>query len=130
MRAFECEVVHFLVRGVSEIVLDLRSLPICCGATSRDAGMPEEIERAHGLGIFERSLGDWRVVASAWLVAIIFLVLFTLADALAAQHSSSSRAPNLAGAIIPRHDPSFPGRDEIAASDWLERVRAEAYWSW
>jgi hypothetical protein len=33
----------------------------------------------------------------------------------------------ISGSIIPQHDSSFPGPDEIAASDWLERVRAEAY---
>jgi hypothetical protein len=34
--------------------------------------MLEEIERSQELGIAERSLGGWRIVAAAWLVAIIF----------------------------------------------------------
>jgi len=83
--------------------------------------MPEEIEGA------ERSFGGWRVAASAWLVATTFVVLFAAADALASLHRPAPREANLAGAVIPRHDPSFPGPDEIAASDWLERVRVEAY---
>jgi hypothetical protein len=86
--------------------------------------MPEEIEAA------ERSFGGWRVVASAWLVAITFVLLFATAGAFASLHSNPSREANLAGAVIPRHDPSYPGTDEIAASDWLERAKAEAYSDW
>ncbi|HEY2530320.1 MAG TPA: hypothetical protein VGJ20_20680, partial [Xanthobacteraceae bacterium] len=67
------------------------------------------------------------IVAAAWLVAIIYVVLFTAADALASRHEKFSRESSLAGAVIPRHDAGVPGPDEIAASDWLERVRAEAY---
>jgi hypothetical protein len=89
-----------------------------------------DIEGARGLRIAERSVGDWRIVASAWLVAIVFVVLFVAADALASLRSTSSREASLAGAVIPRHNPSFTGPDEIAASDWLDRVRAEAYSGW
>jgi hypothetical protein len=46
---------------------------------------------------------------------------------LAAHHQNAFHEISLAGAKIPRHDLSFPGPDDIAASDWLERVRAEAY---
>jgi hypothetical protein len=94
------------------------------------AGLPEDIEGARELGIAERSAGDWRIVASAWLVAILFLVLFAAAAALASLRITSSHEASLAGAVIPRHDPSFPGPNEIAASDWLNRLRAEAYSGW
>jgi hypothetical protein len=86
--------------------------------------MPKEIERA------DSSFGGWRVVASAWLVAVVFVVLFATAEALASRHSSSPRAGSLAGAVIPRHELTVPGSDEVAASDWLERARAEAYSNW
>jgi hypothetical protein len=92
--------------------------------------MPEDIEGARELGIAERSVGDWRLVASAWLVAVVFVVLFAAADALASFRSTSPREASLAGAVIPRHNPSFPRPEEIAASDWLDRVRAEAYSGW
>jgi hypothetical protein len=92
--------------------------------------MPGGIEGARELGIAERSVGDWRIVTSAWLVAIVFVVVLAAADALALLHSTSSREASLASAVIPRHDPSFPGRDEIAASDWLDRVRSKAYSGW
>jgi len=94
------------------------------------AGLPEDIEGARELGIAERSAGDWRIVASAWLIAILFGSLFTAAAALASLRSTSARQASLAGAVIPRHDPSFSGPHEIAASDWLNRLRAEAYSGW
>ena len=59
--------------------------------------MPGDIEGARELGIAERSVGDWRIVASAWLVAIVFVVLFAAADALASLRCTSSREASLAG---------------------------------
>lgn len=53
--------------------------------------MAEEIEEACEPGITARSLGDRRVVAPAWLVAIVLVLLFTAADALASRHSAPSR---------------------------------------
>jgi hypothetical protein len=91
--------------------------------------MSEEIKETHQLGISERSL-DWRIVASAWLVAIIFVLLFGAADALASRHSSASSKSRLVGVVIPQHDPSVPGPEEIAAANWLERAKAEAYSGW
>jgi hypothetical protein len=86
--------------------------------------MPEQIEET------ERFAGGWRGAASAWMVVVIFVVLFATAEALAALHGASPHRDSLAGAVIPRHDPGFPGPDEVAASDWLERARAEAYFGW
>lgn len=80
--------------------------------------------------IAEGAVGGWRIVVSAWLVATAFVVLFAAADALASLRNTSSREARLAGAVIPRHDPTFPGPHEIAASDWLARARAEAYFGW
>ncbi len=93
--------------------------------------MPEEIESERGL-----RGGGWSIVAAAWLVAIVFVVLFAGVEALACRHGVSRPAArlapetSLAGAVIPRHDPGFVGPDEVAASDWQERTRAEAYSGW
>ena len=87
--------------------------------------MLDEIERDAEPGIAERCLGSWRAIAAAWLVAILFVVLFATGDALASRHHKLPRNSSVAGAVIPRHDPRAP--DEIAASHWLDRVRAEAY---
>ncbi|MBV8119627.1 MAG: hypothetical protein JO081_06795 [Alphaproteobacteria bacterium] len=92
--------------------------------------MPEEIEQASALDAGERSLGGWRVIASAWLIMMIFALLFATAEALAERHAAQHQKSDLVRAEIPRHDSSFPGPDEIAASDWLQRVRAEAFACW
>ena len=80
------------------------------------------------LPIAERSV-RWRIVVSAWFVAIVFVLLFAGVETLASQHAAPHPA-SLAGAIIPRHDPGFVGPDEVAASDWQQRARAEAYSEW
>lgn len=87
----------------------------------------EEERRRH---IVERSCRDWRIVASAWVIAIFCVLLFAAADALASRHGARTSQVELAGAVIPRHDPSFPGPDEVAASDWVERATAEAGCCW
>ena len=89
--------------------------------------MRDQIEQVVDSRIGERPVGDWRAVVSAWLVAFLMVVLFAAADAFASLHKPEFGKSPLAGVVLPRHDPSFPGPNEMAASDWLERVRAEAY---
>jgi hypothetical protein len=81
-------------------------------------------------GYAESSFDDWRIVAAAWLVAIVILALFAGGQALASRYSTPAHATGLAGALIPRHDSSFLGPDEMAASDWQERARVEASSCW
>lgn len=83
--------------------------------------------RQYQFDISDEADKSWRAVAAAWLVPILFATVFVAADAIAARHHAPARECATAGAMIPRHDPSLPGPDEIAASDWLERVRAEGY---
>jgi hypothetical protein len=92
--------------------------------------MREEVGSRSEMPIAERSFGGWRVVASAWLVAIVFVMLFAGVQALASRHDASPHKASLAGAVIPRHEPGFTGPDEVAASDWEQRARAEAYSGW
>jgi hypothetical protein len=86
--------------------------------------MPNRIEDT------EKSIGGWRIIASAWIIAVIFIATLATVQALASLHNVSSRSGHLVGAVIPRHDSSVPGPDEVAASDQLERARAEAYSGW
>jgi uncharacterized membrane protein len=51
--------------------------------------MREPIES--GRGVVQRSFGRWRIVTSAWLVMIIFVVLFAGFQALASRHGTSPR---------------------------------------
>jgi hypothetical protein len=90
--------------------------------------MLEGFDQAGAVGEPRNPCG-WRTIVSAWLVVLVFAALFATADAVAALHKPPPGGCELAGAVIPRHDPSVPGPDEIAASNWLERVRAEAYGS-
>ena len=91
---------------------------------SKDIGIRREVRRAG------RSFSGWRIVVSAWVVAIVIAILFAGVEALASRHSASPRAESLAGAVIPRHDAGFLGPDEVAASDWEQRAKAEAYSGW
>jgi hypothetical protein len=70
--------------------------------------MLEEIEWAREVGSAESSLGGWSAIAAAWLVAIIFVLLFATGEALASRHNSVPRESSLGGAVIPRHDPKQP----------------------
>jgi hypothetical protein len=74
--------------------------------------MPEYIEEERGPRIAEGSFGGWRIVASAWVVAIGFVVLFAGVQALASLHGTSPHQAMLAGAVIPRHDPGCAGAVE------------------
>ncbi len=101
--------------------------------------MPEKIVSGRELGSPEKSFGIWRTVAAAWAIAFLFVILFAGVQALASRHAVTPREANLAGAIIPRHDPSCAGpadtmapsartcQDERAA---LEQAEATAYSGW
>ena len=101
--------------------------------------MPEEIESSGISRSAEWSFGGWRVVASAWVVAIVFVVLFAGVQALASRHGTSPREASLIGAVIPRHDPTCADPSAIAGpvSDSclteraaIERAQADAYSGW
>jgi hypothetical protein len=90
--------------------------------------MMERFDRADEDGIGgPNQPGGWRTIISAWLVALIVAGVWVTGDALASLPCPTHHAGALAGIVIPRHDPSSPGPDEVAASDWLQRIRAEAY---
>lgn len=105
---------------------------------SLGTAMPEEIELERGPGIAERFFGGWRVIASAWVMAILFVVLFAGVQALASYHRTASHPQSLAGAVIPRHDPNCagPGAPASAAQNCqsetadLERAETQGYYTW
>jgi hypothetical protein len=80
------------------------------------AAMPEYISEEREPGLAERCLGGWRVIASAWAMAIVFVLLFAGVQALASRHVPSPRQQSLAGVVIPRHDPSCAGSGDGTAS--------------
>jgi hypothetical protein len=80
------------------------------------AAMPEYMLEEREPGIAERYLGGWRVIASAWAMAIVFVLLFAGVQALASRHVTSPQQQSLMGAVIPRHDPSCAGPGNLTAS--------------
>jgi len=51
----------------------------------------------------ERS--DWRVVASAWVLLLLFFLLLAGASAVACPRAQPHPHRHLAGTVIPQHDP-------------------------
>ena len=101
--------------------------------------MPEEFDRsASDLEIAERSSGGWRLVASAWVVAIVFVVMFAGVEAFASRHSVTPHQASLSGVVIPRHDPTCTGSVDLsavskacqAARAEINRADAESYANW
>ncbi len=94
--------------------------------------MPEYFDQERESSFAERYLGGWRVIAAAWALAVMVIMLFTGVQALASRHVTVPEQSQLVGAVIPRHD---PGCDEAAmsaattchsATDDLARAEAEA----
>jgi hypothetical protein len=101
--------------------------------------MPEEFDSsASDREIAERSFGGWRLVASAWVVAIVFVVMFAGVEAFASRHSVAPHQASLSGAVIPRHNPTCTGSADLsavseacqAARAEINRADAESYADW
>ena len=92
--------------------------------------MPEYFDQERESNFAERYLGGWRVIAAAWALAVIVVVLFTGVQALASRHVTVPDQTQLAGAVIPRHDPNCAGPAAAPScrgvSDDLARAEAEA----
>ncbi|MBV8738403.1 MAG: hypothetical protein JO007_14320 [Alphaproteobacteria bacterium] len=101
--------------------------------------MPEFFEQESEPGFLQRYLGGWRVIASAWVVAIIVVLAFGGMQAFASRHVTSAHQPSwqqqsFVGAMIPRHDPSCGEPNDITPSaipncrvvgDVLERAEVQ-----
>jgi hypothetical protein len=103
------------------------------------AGMPEYFEQERYPGFAQRYLGGWRVIASAWAMAVVFVLLFAGVQALASRHGTMPQQQSLVGAVIPRHDPSCAGPGDVTASatpncqtagEALAQAEAEASYGW
>ncbi len=95
--------------------------------------MPEYFDQEPEARVTERSFGGWRVIAAAWALAVIVVMLFTGVQALASRHVTVPQQAQLVGAVIPRHDPGCDGPATISAAanchsatDDLARAEAEA----
>jgi hypothetical protein len=95
--------------------LIVRRLSICALHQFAGMAMPEYFEEPREPGLAERYLGGWRVIASAWAIAMAFVVMFAGMDALASRHVAPPQHGDLAGVMIPRHDPSCGGPGDLTA---------------
>ena len=57
----------------------------------------------------DRLAAGWRVIIPAWVLVAVFVILCAGAQALASHHAATSRHTELAGTVIPRHDPASAG---------------------
>ena len=78
--------------------------------------MSERIDSTGGLGIAVGSSASWRMVASAWVVAIVAIMLFIGLHAVAPRHNVLPREDSFAGSVIPRHDANCAGLDMVMAA--------------
>ncbi len=107
-----------------------------CSKTGAD--MTELNERGREPQESDSTIGNWRVIVSAWAVALLFIILFAGVQAVASLHGVSPEQASLAGAIVPQHDPACagPGFPDASAdgqcrpSSLLDRAQADAYASW
>jgi hypothetical protein len=81
----------------------------------------------------ERQVGGWRVVASAWVLVLVFLLLLGGVSAVAGQHRGAAPLRPPIGAFIPQHDPcsgpgvpSAPGRDGCKS---IQLTPDRSHWS-
>jgi hypothetical protein len=66
----------------------------------------------------ECAVGRWRMLISAWIVALVFMLLFAGVQATACYRNGSQSPTRIAGAAIPQHDPCVrPGIPSAANVD-------------
>ena len=76
-----------------------------------------------------RTAGDWHVVASAWVLVLLFALLLAAAGAVACEHSRPAPHQHLAGAVIPQHDPcAGPGIPSAPAIDGCKSTPITPDW--
>jgi hypothetical protein len=92
-----------------------------------------DVGRARGDKSPDRQFGDWRIVVSAWLLVVVFVMLLAAVDALACRRVASHPNPHFAGAVLPQHDPcAGPGIPSAVNIDGCESAPLGgdryAYW--
>ena len=67
--------------------------------------MIDAIERELAQPADDRQIGGWRVVASAWALVALFLLLLAGVSAVACTRGDSHPQRHVVSAVIPQHDP-------------------------
>jgi hypothetical protein len=85
-----------------------------------------ELERAQPAD--DRQIGGWRVVAAAWAVLLVFLLLLAAVNAVACPRAETHPHRPLASAVIPQHDPCVgPGVPSAQGVDGCKTIPLGQY---
>ena len=76
----------------------------------------ERGERGRACDSDDRQIAGWRVVAAAWALLLVFLVLLAGVSAVASPRADTHPQRHLASAVIPQHDPCV-GPGLLSAQD-------------
>jgi len=68
--------------------------------------MVDEVRREPEPETQYRLSAGWRAVIAAWVLVALLVVVSAGAEALASRHHAAPQKANVAGAVIPRHDPA------------------------
>jgi hypothetical protein len=68
--------------------------------------MGDEVRREPEPGSKDRLSAGWRAVIAAWVLVALLVVVSAGAEALASRHRAAPQKADVAGAVIPRHDPA------------------------
>ena len=78
----------------------------------------------------DRQIGGWRVVAAAWAVPLLFLLLLAGVNAVACPRADTHPLRHLASAVIPQHDPCVgPGVPSAQGVDGCKTVPLGQNWT-
>ncbi len=90
--------------------------------------MIDAIEREGAGDSDDRQIGGWRVVAAAWALLLLFLVLLAGVSAVACPRADTH--PHLASAVIPQHDPCVgPGIPSAQGVDGCKTIPLGQSWA-
>jgi hypothetical protein len=92
--------------------------------------MIDAIEREPAQPTDDRQIGGWRVVAAAWAVVLLFLLLLAGVSAVACPRADTHPQRHLASAVIPQHHPCVgPGVPSAQGVDGCKTIPLGQNWT-
>jgi hypothetical protein len=92
--------------------------------------MIDAIERDGAHESDDRQIGGWQVVAAAWALLLLFLLLLAGVSAVACTRADSHPQRHLASAVIPQHDPCVgPGVPSAQGVDGCKTIPLGQNWT-
>jgi hypothetical protein len=92
--------------------------------------MIDAIELAPAQPTDDRQIGGWRVVAAAWALLLLFLLLLAGVSAVACPRADTHPQRHLASAVIPQHDPCVgPGVPSAQGVDGCKTIPLGQNWT-